>query len=117
MFTLSLQELKEGSRLIRAKTAEIACQTRKTIIQYIRAIVLESKLVDDKEQARQEMHYNFDYEDIMKEVESYFIVKSEHSKSLSYSYVYIFRYKYTYSYSNGYSYTYSFSNRYNYSCS
>ena len=37
------------------------------------AILLESKLVDNKEQERLEMHYHFKQEDIMKDIESYFI--------------------------------------------
>ena len=38
-------------------------------------MLLESKqtLLDNKEQARREMHYDFNHEDIMKEIESYFI--------------------------------------------
>ena len=42
------------------------------VIKYIIAILLESKLLDNKEQSRLEMHYDFDPEEIMKEVESYF---------------------------------------------
>ena len=39
------------------------------VIKYITAIILESKLLDNKEQARLEMHYDFDQEEIMKEIE------------------------------------------------
>ena len=49
---------------------ETALQTRKTIIQYI-AILVESKLVDNKEQARLEVHYDFNHEYIIKEIESF----------------------------------------------
>ena len=42
----------------------------KIVIKYIIAILLESKLVDNKEQARLEMHYDFKQEDIMKDIES-----------------------------------------------
>ena len=47
------------------------------IIKYIIAILLESKLVDNKEQARLEMHYDFKQEDIMKDVESFFTTENE----------------------------------------
>ena len=39
------------------------------------AILLESKLVDIKEQARLEMHYGFKQEDIMKEIERFLLMK------------------------------------------
>ena len=42
----------------------------KIVIKYIIAILLESKLVDKKEQAKLEMHYDFKQEDIMKDIES-----------------------------------------------
>ena len=42
-------------------------QTRKTVIQYIKAILLERNLVDNKEQPRLEMHFDFNHDDIMKE--------------------------------------------------
>ena len=47
-------------------------KNKKTIVKYIIAVLLESELVDNKEQARLEMHYNFNHEDIMKEIESYY---------------------------------------------
>ena len=40
------------------------------VIKYIITILLECKLLDNKEQARLEMHYDFNQEDIMKEIES-----------------------------------------------
>ena len=52
----------------------------KIVIKYIIAILLESKLVDNKEQARLEMHYDFKQEDIMKNIESYFTTKNESTK-------------------------------------
>ena len=42
------------------------------VIKYIIAILIESKLLDNKEQARLEMYYNFNHEDIMKDIESDF---------------------------------------------
>ena len=49
----------------------------KIVIKYIIAILLESKLVDNKEQARLEMPYNFDQEDLMKEIDSYSITENK----------------------------------------
>ena len=46
-------------------------------IKNIIAILLESKLVENKEQARLEMYYDFDQEDIMKEIDSYFTTENE----------------------------------------
>ena len=51
------------------------------VIKYIIAILLESKLVDNKEQARLEMHYDFKNEDIMKDIESYFTTENESTNS------------------------------------
>ena len=45
---------------------------RKTIVQYIIAILLLSTLVDYKEKAKLEMPYDFKQEDIMKEIERIF---------------------------------------------
>ena len=47
----------------------------KIIIKFIIAILLESKLVDNKEQARLEMHYDFKQEKIMKGIESCLLLK------------------------------------------
>ena len=53
----------------------------KIIIKYIIAILLESKLVENKEQARLEMHYDFKQEDIMKNIENYFTTENESTNS------------------------------------
>ena len=53
----------------------------KIVIKYIIAILLESKLVDNKEQASLEMHYDFKQEDIMKDIESYFTAENESTNS------------------------------------
>ena len=45
---------------------------KRTIVQYKIAILLRSTLVDNKEQARLEMHYGFKQEDITKETERIF---------------------------------------------
>ena len=49
----------------------------KIVIKNTIAILLESKLADNKEQARLEMHYDFKQEDIMKDIESYFTNENE----------------------------------------
>ena len=53
----------------------------KIVIKYIIAILLESRLVDNKEEARLEMHYDLKQEDIMKDIESYFTTKNESTNS------------------------------------
>ena len=52
----------------------------KVVIKYIIAILLERKLVDNKEQARQ-MHYDFNNEDIMKDIDCYFTTENESTDS------------------------------------
>ena len=42
---------------------------RGVIVQYIIVILLQSKLLDNKEKERLEMHYSFNQEDILKEIE------------------------------------------------
>ena len=61
MFTNGLREMKEYNKSL-----------RKVIVQYIIAILLQSTLVDNKEQARLEMHYGIKQEDITKEIERFF---------------------------------------------
>ena len=61
MFTNCLREMKEYNKSLRG-----------VIVQYIIAILLQSKLLDNKEKDRLEMHYSFNQEDIMKEIERIF---------------------------------------------
>ena len=68
MFTNGLREMKEYNKSL-----------RKVIVQYIIAILLGSTLVDNKEQARLEMHYGFKQEDIMKEIERFFTNENKQS--------------------------------------
>ena len=68
MFTNGLREMKEYNKTL-----------RKVKIQYIIAILLRSTLVDNKEQARLEMHYGFKQEDIMKETERIFTNENKQS--------------------------------------
>ena len=51
------------------------------VTKYIIAILLERRLVDNKEQVRLEMHYDFEQEDIMKDIESYFTTENESTNS------------------------------------
>ena len=53
----------------------------KLVIKYIIAILLESKLLDNIEQARLEMHYDFDQDDKMKDIESYLTTENESTNS------------------------------------
>ena len=68
MLTNGLREMKEYNKSL-----------RKVIVQYIIAILLKSILVDNKEQARLEMHYGFKQEDIMKEIERFFTNENKQS--------------------------------------
>ena len=53
----------------------------KIVIKYKIAVLLESKLVDNKEQAKLEMHYDFKQGDIMKDIENYFTNGTDQSYS------------------------------------
>ena len=53
----------------------------KIVMKYIIAILLESKLVGNKEQARLEIHYDFKQEDIMKDIATYFTTENESANS------------------------------------
>ena len=72
MFTTVLKEYREVNKKTFSTVDEALIKNKMTILEYIVAIILESKLVDNKERARLEMHYDFNHEDIMKEIESYF---------------------------------------------
>ena len=72
MFTNGLREMKEYSKSLRA-----------VIVQYIIAILLQSKLLDNKKKDRIEMHYSFNQEDIMKEIERIFTNENKQSNDQS----------------------------------
>ena len=74
MFTTGLRGFKEVKKNTNSFIDEVPIKNKKTIVQYIIAILFESKLVDNKEQARLEMHYDFSHEDIMKEIDGYFTI-------------------------------------------
>ena len=68
MFTNCLREMKEYNKSL-----------RKVIVQYIIAILFQSTLVDNKEKAGLEMHYDFKQEGIMKEIERIFTNENKQS--------------------------------------
>ena len=70
MFTNGLREMKEYNKSLRG-----------VIVQYIISILLRSKLLDNKEQDRLEMHYGFKQEDTTKEKESFFTNENESANS------------------------------------
>ena len=70
MFTNGLRKMKEYNKSLRG-----------VIVQYIISIFLRSKLLDNKEQDRLEMHYGFKQEDITKEIESFFTNENESANS------------------------------------
>ena len=72
IFTNGLREMKEYNKSLRG-----------VIVQYIIAILLQSKLLDNKEKDRLEMHYSFNQEDIMKEIERIFTNENKQSNDQS----------------------------------
>ena len=72
MFTTGLKEFKEVNENTNSFIDEALLKNKRTIVQYIIAILLRSTLVDNKEQARLEMHYGLKQEDITKEIERIF---------------------------------------------
>ena len=72
MFTNGLREMKEYNKSLRG-----------VIVQYIIAILLQSKLLHKKEKDRLEMHYSFNQEDIMKEIERIFTNENKQSNDRS----------------------------------
>ena len=72
IFTTGLKEFEEFNKKTNSAFDEALMKNKKTIVQYIIAILLESKLGDNKEQARLEMHYDFNHEDIMNEIELFY---------------------------------------------
>ena len=72
MFTNGLREMKEYNKSLRG-----------VIVQYIIAILLQSKLLDNKEKDRLEMHYSFNQEIIMKEIERIFTNENKQSNDQS----------------------------------
>ena len=72
MFTNGLRVMKDYNKSLRG-----------VIVQYIIAILLQSKLLDNKEKDRLEMHHSFNQEDIMKEIERIFTNENKQSNDQS----------------------------------
>ena len=81
MFTTCLTEFEEVNERTNSFIDEGLIKNKKTKVQYIIVILLESKLVVNKEQARLEMHNDFNQEDIMKDIEGYFTTENESTNS------------------------------------
>ena len=75
MFTTGLKEFKEINKKTNSAVDEALKKNKRTIVQYIIAILLRSTLADNKEQERLEMQYGFKQEDITKEIESFLLMK------------------------------------------
>ena len=70
MFTTGVTEFKEVNEKTTSANDEAQTTNRKTKVQNIIALLLESRLVDNKEKGRLGMHYGFNLEDIIEEIES-----------------------------------------------
>ena len=81
MFTTGLNEFKEIFNKTNSAVDDTLIKNKRTIVQYIIAILLRSTLVDNKEQARLEKHYGFKQNDLTKETESFFT--NEKSKAMT----------------------------------
>ena len=66
MFTTGPKKIEEVNKKTNSAVDEALIKNKKTILQNIIAFSLENQLVDNTEQARLEMHYDFNHEDIMK---------------------------------------------------
>ena len=73
MFATGPKEFEEVNEWTNSFIDEALIKNKKTMVQNIIAMLLESRLVDNKGQARLEMHYDFNQEVIMKEIENYFM--------------------------------------------
>ena len=65
MFTTGLKEFLEINKKTKSTVDEALIKNKKTIVKYIIALLLQSMLVDNKDQARLEMHCGFKQEDII----------------------------------------------------
>ena len=72
MFTTGLKEFKEINKKTNSFIDEALLKNKRTIVQYIIAVLLRSTLLDNKEQANLEKHFSFKQEDITKEIERIF---------------------------------------------
>ena len=72
MFTTGLKEYKEVNKKTNSLIDEALLKNKRTIVQYIIAILLRSTLLNNKEQESLEKHYGSKQEDITKEIEKNF---------------------------------------------
>ena len=72
MFTTGLKEVKEVNKKTNSFIDEALLKNKRTIVQYIIAMLLRSTLLDNKEQESLENHYCFKQEHITKEIEKIF---------------------------------------------
>ena len=72
MFTTGLKEFREVNKKTNSFKDEALLKNKRTTVQFINAILLQSTLLDNKEQESQEKHYGFKQEDIRKEIERIF---------------------------------------------
>ena len=72
MFTTGLKEIKEVNKKTNSFIDEALLKNKRTIVEYIIAILLRSTLLDNKEKESLEKHYGFKQEDITKEIERIF---------------------------------------------
>ena len=73
-FTTGLKEFKELNKKTNSFIDEALLKNKRTIVQYIIAILLRSTLLDNKEQESLEKHYGFK-QDITKEIKNFFKLK------------------------------------------
>ena len=69
MFTTGLKEIKEIKKNTNSFKDKALLKNKRTIVQYIIAVLLRCTLLDNKEQENLEKHYGFKQEDITKETE------------------------------------------------
>ena len=81
IFTNGLKEFKEVNKKTNSFIDEALFKNKKTIVQYIIVILLQSTLLDNKEQESLEKHCGFKQEDITKEIERILIIKITETKS------------------------------------
>ena len=81
MFTKWLKQFKEVNKRSKSFIDEALLKNKRTILQYIIAILLRSTLLGNKEKNRLEMHCGFNQEDITKEIESFFTNEKDQSNS------------------------------------
>ena len=72
MFNTGLKEFKEVNKKTNSFIDEALLKNKRTIVQYIIAILLRSTLLDNKEQEILEKHYGFKQEDKTKQIERIF---------------------------------------------